>query len=319
MKILSLLALALPLCAQVTVTQQKDRIAVQMDGKPFTEFIIGGTNKPFLYPLRAASGTIVTRGYPLDKDVPGEAHDHPHQKGLWFSHGNVNGFDFWSNEPFQKESPKGTIVLDKVKSIHSGKKEGSINASFYWLDANGNRLLREDRTMVFHDDPKLRIIDFDIDLKALQKVTFGDTKEGTFAMRIAAPLEEPGKENAKYSVKRTGKMVSSEGKEYEKEIWGKRANWVDYDGEINGEKLGIAIFDNPANPGHPTHWHARGYGLFAANIFGLHDFYNDKSKSGAVTVEPGQDLRFRYRVVIHPGDATSAGIADLYKQYAAGK
>jgi predicted alpha/beta hydrolase len=114
-------------------------------------------------------------------------------------------------------------------------------------------------------------------------------------------------------------MVNSEGGKGESNVWGKRASWVDYAGQLEGEKLGIAIFDNPANPKHPTYWHSRSYGLFAANIFGEHDYYNDKTRNGSVTVEPGNSLRFRYRVVIHPGDYASEDIAGMYKKYAEGK
>ena len=133
----------------------------------------------------------------------------------------------------------------------------------------------------------MRIMDFDINLHALEKVKFGDTKEGTFAIRLAAGLEEPQKKSPP-KPPRTGMMITSEGGKGEANTWGKRANWVDYAGELDGEKLGIAIFDNPANPKHPTYWHSRSYGLFAANIFGEHDFYNDKSRNGSRHPRTGQ-------------------------------
>lgn len=305
---------ALPLCADVKVTQGTDRIMVDIDGKPYTAFFVGSDGtKPYLHPLRSASGKVVTRAYPMEV-VEGESKDHPHHRGLWFTHGDVNGFDFWVNEPSQKSPKSGRVVLKKVGDLKGGKKSGTINATFDWQDPQGKALLTESRTMVITADEKLRIVDVDITLKANEKVVFGDTKEGTFAIRLAAGLEEPVKKSLP-APKRTGLMVSAEGKKGEAEVWGKRSPWVDYAGELEGEKLGIAIFDHPQNPKHPTYWHSRSYGLFAANIFGEHDFYNDKSKNGSVTVEPGGSLRFRYRVVIHPGDAESAGIAELYKKF----
>ena len=129
----------------------------------------------------------------------------------------------------------------------------------------------------------------------------GDTKEGTFAIRVVNGLTEPGL-----------KMLNSEGKVGEDEIWGKRANWVDYSGEVDGESLGIAIFDNPANIKHPTYWHARDYGLFAVNPFGEHDFYKDPKRDGSVTIATGKSLTFRYRVLIHHGDAAEAHVAEAY-------
>jgi len=309
--------LALPLGAQVHIAQHGiEYISVEIKGKPFTQFFIGPeTNKPYLHPLRSASGKIVTRGYPMD-DIPGESRDHPHHRGLWFSHGDVNGFDFWGNE---KRGPKfGRIVLAKIDGLSDGKDSGSIDATFDWRDPAGAVLLTEVRHMTFYGQTKTRTIDFDITLTAREKAIFGDTKEGTFALRLTSALEEPHS-GAPAEPPRTGHMVDSQGREGEKQIWGKRADWADYYGVVDGEPLGIAIFDHPSNPRHPTYWHARSYGLFAANIFGLHDFENDKSKNGSLTLAPGETLRFRYRVVIHPGDVRSAHIARLYEDYAGGR
>jgi len=312
------LVVGLPLAAEVKVTQAADRIVVEIDGKPYTALFIGPeTTKPYLHPLRAASGTIVTRGFPMEPQE-GERKDHIHQRGCWFTHGDVNGLNFWGNDPTQAGPRKGRIVLNKVISVKSGKQAGSLEASFDWLDPQGARLLTETRQIVFRADPKLRILDFDIRLRAAQEVTFGDTKEGTFAIRLAAWMEEPDR-RAPATPKRTGKMVNAEGLETEKNVWGKRSPWVDYFGEKDGEILGVAIFDHPSNPKHPTFWHARGYGLFAANIFGERDFLADKTRNGGVTLPPGGQLRFRYRVVVHPGDTSSAGIAGLYQEYARGK
>jgi len=306
--------LAAPLCAQVTIAKGDGRIEVTIDGKPYTTFFCGSeTAKPYLHPLRSASGKIVTRRYPME-NIPGETHDHPHHRGLWFSHGSVNGYDFWSNEPSQHGGKNARIVLKSFGRLAGGQQSGTLDATFDWVDPQGKTVLTEARTMTFYADPAKRVIDFDITLTPAVKVTFGDTKEGTFAIRLAAPLEEPTHESLA-SPKRTGLMVDSEGRRGEPQVWGHRASWVDYFGEIDGEKLGIAILDHPSNPRHPTYWHSRSYGLFAANIFGLHDFLNDKSASGSMTVDPGQSLRFRYRVIIHPGDFQSANIAEEFQKY----
>jgi hypothetical protein len=298
---------ALPVCAQVKFTQDADKIAIEIDGKPFSEFFLQdpAAPKPYLHPLRSASGAIVTRRFPMEK-IPGEVYDHPHHRGLWFTHGNVNGVDFWMNETsYMGKTPRGRILLNKITSVQGGPKSGTISGVWTWEDHEGKKLLTEERTMVFHSHPTLRIIDLDLKLTAISEVTFGDTKEGTFAIRMATALDE----------KHGGKMVAADGRTGEKAIWGKRSPWVDYYGQMGGETLGIAILDHPQNPGHPTHWHARAYGLFAANIFGLRDFYADKTKDGSVTLKPGESLRFRYRVVIHPGDTQAAGIAKLYQDW----
>lgn len=316
---LVLIAAALPLCAQVKVTQHgNQKISVEIDGKPYSEFFIGPeTHKPYLAPLRSASGTVVTRAYPMDSTVPGEAHDHPHHRGLWFTHGAVNGYDFWANESDQKGvgNGKGEVVLKKVNKV-SGGKTGTIDATFDWK-AGGKTLLTESRKMTFAGDAQLRTVDFDITLAPEEKVVFGDTKEGMFAIRLAAPLEEVQPRNIA-EPKRNGKLSNAQGKVGEKLVWGKRSEWADYSGQIDGKPVGVAIFDHPGNPRHPTYWHARSYGLFATNIFGVHDFENDKARDGSMTIEKGQPLRFRFRVVVHPG-LDAARIGELFKSYAAGK
>jgi hypothetical protein len=319
------LSVSAVLCAQVKITQSSDRISVEIDGKPFTALITGpDVAKPYLYPLRAASGTIVTRRFPLEES-PGDSTDHPHHRGLTFGHADLNGFNYWANESFNPGA-KGKIVLRKVERAESGAKSGTVQAAFEWLDPKGTPLLSDDRTMTFYSNPTMRIVDFDILLKAIETVKFGDTHEGSFGVRVAAWLEElapkyipKASDSAARPTepKRTGKITNSEGQETEAQVRGKRAKWADYSGEYKGEKLGIAIFDHPSNPRYPTYWHTRGYGMFAANIFGAHDLGEEKNHDGSLTLKPGDTLRFRYRVVIHPGDAAKADLAKMYSAYSA--
>jgi hypothetical protein len=306
--------------AQVKITQSgQEKVSIDIDGKPFADFWVGAAlSKPYLSPLRTASGIVVTRGYPMTTEIPGENHDHPHHRGLWFTHGDVNGYDFWANEESQKGTGKGKgrVVLKKLDQLESGPKSGTVAATFDWQIPGGQALLTETRRMTFYSHPQTRTIDFDITLTARDTVTFGDTKEGTFAIRLAAPLEEVQPRNIPQP-KRTGQMVSAQGAKGERNIWGKRSAWVDYVGQIDGQTVGIAILDHPSNPRHPTYWHARAYGLFATNIFGVHDFENDKTRDGKLTLQAGKPLRFRYRVVIHPGDTESARIKDHFAEYSA--
>jgi hypothetical protein len=203
-----------------------------------------------------------------------------------------------------------------VDKFATGKKSGTVSASFAWKIPSGETLLLESRKMTFYSDPQLRTIDFDITLSPQQEVRFGDTKEGMFAMRLAAALEEEQPKDIA-EPKRTGKMVNAQNKSSEKNVWGKRSEWVDYSGKIDGAAVGVAVFDHPSNPRYPTYWHARAYGLLASNIFGLHDFERDSSRDASLTIRPGQPLRFRYRVIIHPGDVNSGGIRDAYESWIA--
>jgi Methane oxygenase PmoA len=302
-------SLLLCLTAAATLSAQvrfaPDEIVVNVDGKPFTTFHYGSeANKPFLAPLRSASGKIVTRHFPQEI-VAGESHDHLHHRGLWFSYDDVNGVKFWENDPSYTKGNIGRIVVRNA-TWKAGERTGTLTAIMEWNDPSGRTLLSEDRDMIFYSDPKLRTIDFKIMLTAVEDATFGDTKEGAFAIRLAD----------NFTAKKGGKMVDADGRSTMANIWGKRSNWVDYSAEVDGESLGVAIFDSPQNPRHPTYWHARDYGLFALNPFGQKAFDEDKEESHW-KLPKGQKLTFRWRVVIHPGDAETARVADLYNQYAA--
>ena len=315
--------LTLPVCAQVQFTQHKDRISIEIDGKPYSNFYLSADgNKPYVYPLRTASGVVVTRHFPME-EFPGETKDHPHHRGMFFSHGDVNGFNFWATEaagpnsskkaatPGGYASRRASMALKKVVQLKNGSKSGTVQAFFEGLDPQRKPILTETRTITFYSDPKLRTIDYDIKIDALEKLKFGDTKEGTFGIRLATSMTEDAKLG--------GRMVNAEGKETEKEVWGKRSPWLDYSGPVDGQTVGVLVMDHPTNPRHPTYWHTRAYGLLGANIFGLHDFLNDKTQDGSLIVEPGQSVRFRYRVVIHPGDVHAIKAPALFKQFAAVK
>jgi hypothetical protein len=307
-----LIALILPLAAQVKITPGAEKAAVTIDGQPFTDFCVAGpgVTKPFLHPLRALSGTYVTRMWPME-DVPEEAgttKDHQHQRGVWFAHESVNGIDFWNNEASYTTPNRGRIVFRRFGAISSSADKGRLGAWFEWVGPKGEVLLREDRLMTFYPGRQLRIIDFDITLTAVTDVTFGDKKDGLFGIRLRPALQEDTG---------TGHITSAEGATGEKAVWGKPSEWCDYSGKVGNEPLGIAIFDHPDNPRHPPRWHARAYGLFAENPFGLAVFTNDSSQDGSLALAPGHSLRFRYRVIVHPGDVKSADIAGQWKQYVA--
>jgi hypothetical protein len=277
-------------------------IAVKVDGKPFTIFNYGNdAGKPFLAPVRSASGKIVTRRFPME-NVPGESRDHLHHRGLWFSYDDVNGTKLWENEPSYTKPHMGHEVV-RSAALKEGANSSSIAAVIEWRDEQGKVLLVENRDMTFGGDAKLRTIDFHITLTAAQDVTLGDTKEGAFAIRLDDAFTE----------RKGMKMTDADGRTSMANIWGKRSNWVDFAAELDGEKWGVAIFDHPANPRHPTYWHARDYGLFALNPFGRNAF-DSKQEESQWKIPTGEKIEFRWRVLIHPGDMK---LADLYSQYAA--
>jgi len=273
---------------------------VEVNGQPFTEFHKGeDVGKPYLAPLRSASGKIVTRRYPMEK-IEGESRDHLHHTGQWFSFDDVNGVKFWENHPTYTKGRIGREVVRGVKVA-----DNKLAADIAWNGPDGSTLINESREMRFSGDSKLRTIDFQITLTAAQDVVFGDTKEGAFAIRLHDAFTE----------KRGCKITNADGLAAMKNVWGKRSNWVDYISDLDGEKLGVAMFDHPDNPRHPTYWHARDYGLFALNPFGQHAFDESQPES-QWKLPKGHALIFRWRVTIHPADAD---VAAIYKEFAAKK
>jgi hypothetical protein len=299
---------------KVTPDEAARRVDITIDGKPFTSYIWPATiKKPVLNPIRSARGTIVTRGFPLDPRK-GERVDHPHHVGMWFNHGDVNGFDFWNNSddiPADRASKMGTIHHRRIVEAKGGDDRGLLTVESEWIDGTGMPLLRERTQFVFAGDGDSRRIDRIATLTALaHRVVFRDNKEGTLGMRVARELEQPsntpdvftdasGKATSVPVLDNTGVSGlyrSSEGKSGDA-VWGTRGPWTLLGGTIAREPVTIAILDHPSNPGYPTHWHARGYGLFAANPLGQKTL-NDGTEEISLTIEPGQSATFRYRVLI---------------------
>jgi hypothetical protein len=300
---------------QVELDRSGNRIDVNIGGRPFTAFNFDpAIAKAYLSPLRTARGTIITRRFPMDPDIPGEDHDEPHQRAMYFAHGNINGYDFWGEAAYPRWSDHsavsfGRMVFRDLNEMLSGSKSGVLKAEFDLLTAAGQPIASESQSYTFSGDDQSRTVDCEFVISADHgPLTFGDTKEGTFAIRLVKALDSP-----------PGRMVNSEGATGEKGIWGKRADWVDYDGNVAGEDLGIALFDSPANLRHPTYWHARHYGLLAANPFGVKEFTHDRHEDGSYAIPAGGSLTLRYRVFIHHGDFQQARVADAYGQYAAGQ
>lgn len=291
---------------RVHLYETNNTIRVDLDGRLFTAYHFREVSRPFLYPLLGSGGEHLTRRWPQE-DVPGEEHDHPHHHSLWYSHGEVNGVDLWS-----ETDKAGRTVHQYFVEQKSGAEAGVLTTRNEWRAKDGKLLGHDERTFRFHapQGPD-RVIDFSVTIFASQgELVLGDTKEGTFALRLAEsmrikqPKNQPG----------LGHMLSSRGVK-DAAVWGTRAEWVDYWGPVDGKTVGVAILDHPSNPRHPTWWHARDYGLFAANPFGLHDFEKKPKGTGDLKIPAGTSVTFRYRVILHPGDAGAAKIAGRWDEY----
>jgi Methane oxygenase PmoA len=295
----------------VQLTRDGNQVDVQIGGRPFTTYHFDpAVAKPYLSPLRSAQDTIVTRQFPMVPDIAGEDRDEPHQRAMYFAHGDINGFDFWGEAAFVRWSDHpastfGRTVFRTLDEIRGGPDAGTLRATFD-LVTPGGPIAEETQTYRFQGDERSRTIDCEFRLSANHgPITMGDTKEGTFAIRVAHALDSP-----------QGHMVNSLGASGEKAVWGRRADWVDYSGRVAQEDVGIAIFDHPQNLRAPTYWHARGYGLFAANPFGLKPFTGDRRQDGTHVIPAGGSLVLRYHVLIHHGDPQQAGVPEAYRQFA---
>ena len=315
-------ALAMGAFAQglrVTPNEAQRRVDVTIDGQPFTSFIWPTTlKKPVLYPLIADDGITVTRGYPL-QPRPGERIDHPHQAGLWFNYGNVNGFDFWNNSDAIKPEDRrkmGTIEEKKIVSTKSGADRGELVTESTWVTGESNPILEQTTRYVFSRRPHARVIDEVITLKALDRAVFHDDKEGVLGLRVANWLESPDEKSGEFfdssgrptkvqgaSPGASGVYLTSEGVRGGA-VWGTRGRWCSLTGRTDGHTVSIAIFDHPGNPGYPTYWHARGYGLFAANPLGR-SIFDPKQPAFNFTLDKGQSETFRYRIMLLSHNATA--------------
>lgn len=294
----------------VRLTPLDDRVRIEVNGQLFTEYVFRDVPRPFCYPVLGPGGVGMTRNWPM-RDVPGEDHDHKHHRSLWFTHGNVNGHDFWS-----EDRNFGRIVHDGFIEVKSGRTVGVLRARNRWVAADGTVVCTDERTLRVYAGPDSeRLLDFEITLQASHgELTLGDTKEGTMALRLAETMRlKPNKSNAGNP---TGHIVNSE-RVRDGATWSKRAAWCDYYGPVEGRLVGVAIFDHPENPRHPTWWHVRDYGLFTANPFGRHDFEKLPDKTaGNLVVPAGQSVTFRYRFYFHEGDEQQAQVAARYAEYA---
>jgi hypothetical protein len=301
-----------PAAQPVELTRNGDRVDVRIGGRAFTTYYFDpSVAKPYFFPLRSAHDTVVTRGFPMTPDMAGEDHDEPHQRAMYFAHGDINGFDFWGEAAFPRWSDHpvstfGRTVFRTLDDIQGGADGGSLQATFDLVAPPGT-IAEEVQTYRFGGDEQSRIIDCEFAIHATQDpIVMGDTKEGTFAIRVVKALDSP-----------PGHMVNASGAGGEKAIWGKRSTWVDYYGRVAGEDVGLAIFDHPHNLRAPTYWHARAYGLLAANPFGLKQFTGDRRQDGRYVIPAGGTLNFHYRVFIHHGNPSQAGVAEAYRQFAA--
>jgi len=306
----------------VTPAAGSKKVDISVGGKPFTSFWYPDTlEKPVLYPIRDAAGSLVTRSFPLD-ERDGDPTDHPHHIGLWFNYENLNGLDFWNNSyaiPASKKARYGWIRTEKVTETKSGST-GVLAYTANWTNQAKQVILQESTRFEFSGTAGERIIDRITTLTAVQEARFTDAKDGMLGLRLVHELQMPTKQDQKFTDDKgnvtvvkggtdklaNGNYLTSAGKTGD-DAWSTRGVWCKVYGKIGADSVSIAIIDHPKNPNYPTFWHARGYGLFAANPLGERVFTNGKSEKN-LTLKKGESVTFKYRIVISNGTQTlSAG------------
>jgi hypothetical protein len=321
----------------VEVTAQPDqrRVEIRIDGQPFTAYIWPERlDKPVLFPIRTARGTLVTRGFPLDPRA-GERVDHPHHVGLWLNYGDVNGVDFWNNsEALSAEdaAKMGTIHHRAIRRAHSGANRGTLEVACDWVMPDGSTVIEEATTFAFAGGADSRSIDRITMLAAPSggaRALFADNKEGVLGLRVTRALEAPsdkpevftdasGRPTAVAALNNegvNGVYRSSEGLEGGA-VWGTRARWVALSGRVGEEDVVLLILDHPRNPGYPTYWHARGYGLFAANPLGQKVFSEGREELG-FALDPGESAVFRHRLLVLSGPFSTERAEAAWKAFVA--
>jgi hypothetical protein len=306
--------------AQVEFVEQDHKIDVMVGGKLFTSYlwqvdpdipmVAKGRKlvKPILFPVYTPSGTMMTRGYPFI-EVEGESQDHPHHMGVYFTV-DINKEKFWGNST----EPLPAIKHIKVTKMKGHAGRGTLSTISHWVGSDGRVMLEEQREMIFYAAAQdAYAIDFNICLKAVdQEVVFGDTKEGMMAIRVAPWLKETKGGNGTY--------LSSNGAETEKNVWGRRAEWMRLQGEKDGQDYSVAILNHPSSTNYPTFWHARGYGCFTANPLGQGAFERSLKVPDAqnldLTLKPGEQAWFKHRMIILEGPSSKELMDKAFAAYA---
>jgi hypothetical protein len=286
------------------------RIEILVGGAPLAMYNYGSdVVRPYFYPIIATPGVGITRNWPMVEGVEGETHDHVHHKGLYTAQGEVNNVDNWG-----EGAGHGYQVHQDFERVYGGPVAGGFVERLAWTDAERQANMTETRRLVFYATPRhARLLDYSVALYASEgEVELGDTKEGgLLSVRVASSMDAGNPDG--------GRITNGFGGIQETETWGKRAPWCDYSGPAPTPEdawYGITMMDHATNPRHPTYWHVRNYGLMTANCFGVHDFRQEADKRWPLMIPAGESLTWRYRVLIHHGDADEARIEAHYHAFA---
>jgi hypothetical protein len=294
----SLAADTLPPASRWAFEDREGGLALRLDGQQVAEFVYRDAKvlRPFFANLRAPSGVAVTRHHPPIPGTDATDHDTMHP-GVWLAFGDLNGQDFWRNkgriehvrftEPPQAEKERLSFATDCRLLAAGGATLGSLS----------DRFTLTALTIAW-------LLVWEADFRAGDTgLVFGDQEEMGFGARVATAITE----------KHGGVITSSAGLKTAKRTWGQPAEWCDYSGTVDGQRVGITLMADPANF-RPAWWHNRDYGLMVANPFG-----REAMKQGTksrVTVKRGESFRLRFGAAVHQGPIED--VAALYQAFLLG-
>ncbi len=300
---------------QFSVSQEEDGVTVMLDGELFTRYLKNSKTKPVLWPVIGPTGEPMTRAWPVSDSSVEEAQDHPHHRSIWITYEGVNEVDFWQEKEKGKARPypAGIQKHREFKKVESKGDSAVIVAVTDWIGPEGNKICEDERTWTFGTDGDQRWLDCRFVLTASEgELRLADSKEGFFAVRVADSMNVDHKLG--------GRIVSSRGLTDEA-AWAQPAEWVDYQGPVAGETVGIAIFTHPESLNYPAPWHVRTYGLFAGNPLGKLAFTEEKGdireRPLRMALAPGESIVLHYRIVLHRGDEQEAKLSEKYAEYIA--
>lgn len=275
--------------AQPKVTAEKvgDKIEFRVNGNLFTSYIMSDFEKyPFFFPVNGPSNASVTSMRNAN---------YPHHSSIFFGCDKVNGGNYW-----QEGLKDGQIISLRADILETGGNKAVIENECIWRRPGADAPIKDKRkiTVSVPSEGKFQL-DFEVVMEMLMDVTIEKTNHSLFSGRMDADL----------AVINGGTMINAEGETSEKGTFGKRSAWIDFYGKRQGKTEGMAIIQHPSNNWFPAPWFTRDYGFFSPTP--MYWPADDK----ATVLKKGEQIKLRYRVIVHTGNHTEAGIAEEFEKY----
>lgn len=269
----------------VGITPGRDAIAITIGDRPFARYVFRDPDilRPYFTSVRVLSGLEVTRAHPPRDGVDATDHATMHP-GIWLAFGDLDGADFWRN--------RGRVThAGMVGTPESGPDFGRFTVKNRYFDGD-RRVCEETCVVAVHVREGRVYLILESTFSGERAFAFGDQEEMGLGVRVATPM----------AVENGGRIENSDGLVNEAGCWGKQADWAEYSGMVNGERIGVVVMPHPHNF-RRSWFHARDYGFMAANPFGRAAF--EGGEPSRIEVKPGETLRVGFGVCVYSGEASA--------------